>query len=197
MSSSPSIVITEGFPDPPLLRKDDQYLMPIFIANGFRGEKLRLLNEIRMALQVITIADIATADGRSIRHSAVLLLHGNNLRTGYDWPRAVPLSDKLKALWNTALKTCLLRDPANPSARGLHFGLCVSTWTSPIIETAWDWYLNWASDRCYHRTPLGWETWIPTQGPGQGVDLSSLSFLLLLLDQIVHTICSLSPITIP
>jgi len=83
--SSPSIIITEDFPDPSLLRKGDTYLTSIFISGGFWGEKLRLLNEIsRMSLQAITIADIATADGRSIRHSAVLLQHSNGLRTKYD-----------------------------------------------------------------------------------------------------------------
>ena len=72
--------------------------MSIFISAGFRGEELKLLNEIRMSLQAITIADITTADGRSIHHSDVLLQQSNGLRKHYDWPRAVPLSPKLRAL---------------------------------------------------------------------------------------------------
>ena len=65
-SVSPAIVISEDFTDPPCLRLNDEYLMKIFVSAGYRGKQLRLLNEIRMALWVITVADIATSDGTSV-----------------------------------------------------------------------------------------------------------------------------------
>ena len=121
--------------------------MSIFIAASFRGEDLKLLNKIRMSLQAITVADIATADGRSIRHSAVLLQHSNGLWKHYDWPRAVHLYPKLRDLWERALQTCLLKHPHQPSARGLGFRLWVNTWVSPYIESYWDWYWSEESSR--------------------------------------------------
>ena len=117
--------------------------MSIFISAVFRGEELRLLNEIRMSLQAITTIDIATADGRSIRHSAVLLQQSNGLRTTYDWSGAVPLSPRLHSLWKRALSSCLLRCPDQPSSRKLCFHRCMGSWFSPSVESSWDWY--WSS----------------------------------------------------
>ena len=120
-----SITITENFTDPPMLWQRDTYLMSLFSNCGYKGEELRLLNEIRMALQIITISDIATADGNSIRQSVFLLQHSNGLRCNFDWPRAVPLSTNLQSIWKKALCRCLLRNPDQPSSRKLKFHLCV------------------------------------------------------------------------
>jgi len=156
-STHPSIVVSEDFPDPPLLRTGDEYLMRIFIRAGYRGEQLRLLNEIRMALRVITVGDIANADGHSIRHSAFLLQRGNCLRENYDWPRPVPLTPRLHTLWKRALRSCLLRHPNIPSSRKLCFHLCVGTWLVPNIADSWDWFACVRSNRLYHRIAEGWE----------------------------------------
>jgi len=159
------ITITENFTDPPMLRQRDTYLMSLFSNSGYKGEELRLLNEIRMALQIITISDIATADGNSIRHSVVLLQHSNSLRCNFDWPRAVPLSTNLKSLWKKALCRCLLRNPDQPSSRKLKFHLCVGPWLTNPNDLPWDWFWSPDESRFYHQTPSGWETWTPHNGP--------------------------------
>ena len=47
----------------------DSYLTQAFIDAGFRGSKLKQLNMMHMALQVVTVADITTSDGRSLTHN--------------------------------------------------------------------------------------------------------------------------------
>ena len=130
VSSHPSLVIHEDFVDPPTLRHQDTYLMNCFIQYGFKGRELRLLNELRMSIQAITVSDIATADGRSIRHSAWLLQSSNGLRSHFDWPRAIPITASLKQLWHKALRRCFLDLPNHPTSRQLKCHLWVGAWTS-------------------------------------------------------------------
>ena len=45
---------------------------------------------MRMALKFVTVADIATPDGRRITQRALTLNCGNRLHDHYDWPRSPP-----------------------------------------------------------------------------------------------------------
>ena len=85
------IDIVEDFLDVPLLRDGDSYLMQAFIDAGFRGSQLKRLNVMRMELQAVTVADIATPDGRRLTHNAFLLRSSNGLRIIYDWPQTPPM----------------------------------------------------------------------------------------------------------
>ena len=77
------IEIIEDFPDVPLLNKGGSYLMMAFIIAGYRGIQLKCLNTMRMATQVVTIADIATPDGRRIIQRVLTLQRGNRLLDYY------------------------------------------------------------------------------------------------------------------
>ena len=80
--------------------------MLVFVAAGFRGRELRLLNEIRLFLQALTVADIATADGRRIQQSVYDLSHPCPLRCGYAWPTIIPITSSERTFLQRALACC-------------------------------------------------------------------------------------------
>ena len=53
-----------------LRRVGDKFLIDSFHRHGFKGKQLVRLNLCRLFLQVTTLADIATADGKFITHEA-------------------------------------------------------------------------------------------------------------------------------
>ena len=97
--SNSVIQITEDLPDPPTLRRDDTFLMPIFVRAGYRGKQLRVLNEVRLFLRALTIADIASADGTWVQHFAYYLTRPSLLRSNYDWSTPIPVNAPERALW--------------------------------------------------------------------------------------------------
>ena len=60
--------ITEAYDSLPLLRNKDVYLMQAFVDQGFKNSELKALNFVRKFIQAVTLADIATADGKRISH---------------------------------------------------------------------------------------------------------------------------------
>ena len=64
--------------------------MEEFIAAGVSRDHLKIINYIRMHLKAITLADIATPNGRRITFDAWNVIGSNNLRVEYDWPRSPP-----------------------------------------------------------------------------------------------------------
>ena len=117
------IEIIEDFPNVPLLRKGDSYLMKAFITAGYSGIQLKRLNTMRMTMKVVTVADIATPDGRRITQSALALKHGNRLRDHYDWPRSPPGSfcEDYTELWKEALNKTLVLQQGGPNNRTLYY----------------------------------------------------------------------------
>ena len=105
--SKQPLEIVEDYPEVPTLRDRDSYIMQAFIDAGFRNKDLYLLNIMRMAMKVVTIADIATPDGKKLLQRAFLLQSGNHLRDHYDWPRDPPgeFSPAMLLLWQNALKS--------------------------------------------------------------------------------------------
>ena len=68
-----------------LLQQSDRLLMLSFIRQGYRKE-LSLLNEMRMSIKAISLADIVTSNGFKISQHAFLFLSSNSLRKQFDWP---------------------------------------------------------------------------------------------------------------
>ena len=66
---------------------------------------------MRMALKFVTVADIATPDGRRITQRALTLNCGNRLHDHYDWSRSPPGSfcDDYAKLCHEALNTLILQ----------------------------------------------------------------------------------------
>ena len=95
---------------------------------------------MRMAMQAVTVADIATPDGRRLTLSAYLLRNSNGLRTIYDWPRP-PSGEFSKAyvcLWQDALRKSLVLPQNGQSNRTLLFCFQVGIWRYSSVFDFWD-----------------------------------------------------------
>jgi len=92
-----------------------------------------------MAMKVVTIADIATPDGKQLLQQAFLLQSGNHLRDHYDWPRDPPgdFPPAMLLLWQNALKASVLDPYAPPNSWDLQFSKQVRAWTDPTIKNKW------------------------------------------------------------
>ena len=84
-----ALEITEDYKDLPVLRERDVYLMEVFINGGFRNTDLKSLNFVRKYLKAVTLADIATADGRHISHHSYERLESNDLHKNLIWPKVL------------------------------------------------------------------------------------------------------------
>ena len=109
--------------------------MTAFIAAGYRGIELKRLNTMRMAMQVVTVADIATPDGRRITQRALTLKRGNCLRDHYDWPRSPPDSvcEDYAELRKEALNKTILLQQGGPNNRTLYYRNWLGPWMDPIV----------------------------------------------------------------
>ena len=100
--------VHKDYPNPPLLRAGDTYIMDAFINGGFSGRDLRVLNQIRLRLHVISVADISCPDGATIRCASFMTESGNGFRDHLTWPGPVPLTPRLVTLWQRAIASSLL-----------------------------------------------------------------------------------------
>jgi len=152
------IEIIEDFPDVPLLRKGDSYLMKEFITAGYRGSQLKRLNTTRMAMKVLTVADIATPDGRRIAQSVLTLKRGNRFRDHYYWPRSPPDSfcEDYAELWKEALNKTLVLQQGGPNNRTLHYGNWLGPWMDPNVLDRWEWFFSPAEECIYQRVDSEW-----------------------------------------
>ena len=92
---------------PPLLRSGDRYLMDAFWQNGIRNpDSLARLNHCRLFLQVLTLADIVSVDGRYVLLDAWTGSSpcGRRSRTE-TWPRAPPAHALDWSLWRRCLSS--------------------------------------------------------------------------------------------
>mmetsp|Transcript_38952 Transcript_38952/g.43615 ORF Transcript_38952/g.43615 Transcript_38952/m.43615 type:complete len:105 (+) Transcript_38952:100-414(+) len=86
--------ITEDYEDLPVLREKDEYLMQAFIAGGFRNAELKSLNLVRKFIQAVTLADIATVDGKCIAYQSYKEVESNGLLKDILWPK-VPTKEEM------------------------------------------------------------------------------------------------------
>ncbi|CAJ1934091.1 unnamed protein product [Cylindrotheca closterium] len=89
-----------------------------------------------MFLQVCTVSDIVTADGRFIRRSAWKGLRDECCRLPYQWPRTVCPTRQHWDLWQTTLSRALLASngPHHPLQQPL------GPWTDRLED--WNWLLS-------------------------------------------------------
>jgi hypothetical protein len=124
---------------------DDEFLMPRFIRYGYCKTELRLLNECRMFLQVVTLSDILSMNGTTIKDWAWTGSTARPYSTPLQWPRS---PDRLSALhwatWQRALQTSFL----GPS--GLRVRVCMGLWFPARLEH-WDWYYHAPTQRLFHQ----------------------------------------------
>ena len=108
ISQTPQLIkkieIIEDFIQMPTLRKGDVFLMQAFIRANVPKKNLHIINIMRMSIKALTLADIATADGKHISSQAWNLISSNKLRDHYDWPRKPPNFSQYQIdLWKDAI----------------------------------------------------------------------------------------------
>jgi hypothetical protein len=80
-------------------RTQDKTIMDIARGYTDKASTLQSINKIRMALQVIWISDILTADGRNIDPRWLFPVHHKIRRNEYQWPLIHHLSQKDWQIW--------------------------------------------------------------------------------------------------
>jgi hypothetical protein len=144
------VEIIEDYPQLPLLRQKDQYIMQGFINAGYRKQDLKILNFMRMSIRAISVADIASATGKTINHLSWELLQGNSLREHYDWPRDPPsFTSTPKKLWKTALTEVFIQPHSTQAHRKLTQP--VTIWQSITPLKDWLYFYRVNKDRLYHK----------------------------------------------
>ena len=93
-----------------------------------------------MAMKVVTVADIATPDGRRITQRALILKRGNCLRDHYDWSRSSPDSfcEDYAELWKEALNKTIILQQGGPNNRTLYYRNWLGPWTYTKVLDCWE-----------------------------------------------------------
>ena len=120
--------------------------MKAFSEHPFDPSELRLLNECRMYLRVITLSDICTADLRTITHDAMYGRTPSRFRR-LEWPRRPPnLSRRHWQTWQRALHRCFIV----PASARRSLRLQLGEWL-PAAEKDWQWFYSKEESRLYHK----------------------------------------------
>lgn len=134
-----------------LHREDDVYLMEIFAHYGFTKKELQQINRCRIHMQVTTLADIVTGDGKRITETARHCKRDDTRSSPFDWPiqpRPGPLS---RSTWSKALRTCF------PSLDDGSLTHSLGNW---IITAAYhQWFFKTSTNTLFQRTRQGWVIW--------------------------------------
>lgn len=88
---------------PSLPRTHDIFLMDYFLRLNFKPAQLKLLNQCRIYLQVLTLTDICSADGVSIADPILLGLKLFDRRSTLNWPEQQRPQQEAWKLWKSAL----------------------------------------------------------------------------------------------
>jgi hypothetical protein len=120
-------------PTIPTLRDRDVFLMAQFYSSGIREPStLAVLNEVRMFLFAVTLADIVTADGASILDSAWTTKNHCGRRSHYNWPKTVSPTPRHIQIWQEALVSAFGVD-----RRFRRLTSTLGNWEEHIITTHW------------------------------------------------------------
>jgi len=135
----------------------DAYLME-FAPNVVSGKDLNIFNKVRMFLQVATLSDLMTADGKEIDLSK---LHGRNSitspnpsKSAYIWPSVPTPSNSEITLWSDTLQKMLSITTNN---RRIH-GQIEKKWHDCSMNHI-QWNYQEANDTIYQKLDDGWKTW--------------------------------------
>jgi hypothetical protein len=123
-----------------LSRRNDAFLMDIFRYSGdFSDADLRNLNAVRMYLQVATISDIASADGRQVTTEAYRAQKSTERQSKWNWIRQPVITTKQQKLWAHAVRKHLTMSSSTQSPLVLRTRL--GPWIAPPNQT-WSYYYN-------------------------------------------------------
>jgi hypothetical protein len=138
------IFLVDTSPTLPLHAANDVYLMQSFADAGYRNHDLIVLNQCRMYLKVISLADLVTADGVSITQDAY---NGKRNRVrDLGWPRLPPSLPRTSwNLWRRAIDRCFL----HPHSSHRQLRRPLGEWL-PVARPSWLWFFSPGECRLYH-----------------------------------------------
>ena len=134
--------ISTDVPSLRLRTKHDRLLIEVFMDLEVDQETLKWLNWCRMFLQVVSVADIVTADGKRIRSAVMNGIRDEQYVPMYEWPRTVRPSKSHWQVWRDSLTAALL-NPAGTLRRPL------THWKDSIDE--WRWLYSPSNECLFHR----------------------------------------------
>jgi hypothetical protein len=103
-----NITVIDVVPNLKLQCINDSFLMARFAEHGFSGSDLAKLKFCRLyLLQVCTISDIASGDGKHVLPYILNCTKDLQQSTPYTWPRAERPSAKVRTLWLQTLRATL------------------------------------------------------------------------------------------
>ncbi len=136
--------------DVQLRATDDDFLMNLFMDEGYGHEDLLWLNRCREYLRATSVADIVTADGLRITPSAWSGTPDPHRLSAYQWPRSACPSPTRWRLWRKALETTVL----GHGGSSLKLSTPLGVWTDSL--DCWSWFHS-LHDRClYQRVDGRW-----------------------------------------
>ena len=142
----------------PELRRNDEFLMEEFIAAGVSRDHLKIINYIRMHLKAITLADIATPDGRRITFDAWNVIGSNNLRVDYDWPRSPPsFTQRQKEVWQQAIHKTFIVQNTGRMCRDIRITNILGPWLDNKLRDKWLYHYDSGSNRIYKKRRIRME----------------------------------------
>ena len=128
-------------------RDNDSFIMSEFIYYGYKKGDLELLNQCRLFHQVITVSDIAQADGISIDPAYLERNKYLDRVSPLQWPAQGVPSSKAWTLWRRALLYLQSRGKLKQP---------LGEWlTRPHQQ--WNWLLRLEDKALFHKLPSGWE----------------------------------------
>jgi hypothetical protein len=145
----------------PRRRQGDIYLMDAFVDQGFDTDSLAMINECRLFLHAITLADICTADGLALDLSVWLGQRSYNRR--YEdsrWIRTCDPGPSYWRVWQQAIRQTFLF----PLQQHLRLRVPLGLWFDHK-EEEWKWWVDPVSLKLFCRH--GQDTWSRASGRRQ------------------------------
>ena len=147
-------------------RAHDEFIMDAFVRCNTTPVNLRKANRCRLYLQVLTVADITTGDGRELTVSAINGVK-EECQTSLDWPyQPKPPAEDWKVWRETLTKALRPPDTGESLSRKLHKPL--GDWLVDDAEQhKANWYYSPLEDRLYQRNGTSWNPWAPVNRTSQ------------------------------
>ena len=172
---------------------NDKYLMHDAIRVLERQELLNF-NNVRLFLQVMTVSDITTADGKQID---IDILRGDRgyspspSRNAYEWPRIPEPTKREKEAWTLSLCKMYQITLLRPQLSGTHYGW----YTYNTIQYS-SWMINVQTAQLYQKWKHLWIEWHVKMQEKDGVTRKILYFKTNNVIDKLEEVKALRPITV-
>jgi hypothetical protein len=155
-----NIDIEIAAPCPVIRREHDRFLVPVFWDMGYRKSQLMALNRCRLFLQVSTISDLSSGDGKSIMECFWNGKRNNYTTSPYKWPGCGDPSTQDWVVWRSALLTLFSDNPTSRACRQLRLPL--GNWLG--ADDKWEWWISESEQRLYQHCDSTWKVYTPPTG---------------------------------